>query len=126
MSGNELTLASLINSYRYFGYTLAPSAAPPNATNVGVAQWHAQNMAKGHYVALVASDGEDPFRRIVCSGGAPNVATSVIAVGYSTDPQGVFDGLQLDPGASAILANRNTKTSVSVGYSDGYWMIIIQ
>ncbi len=127
MSGKELTLANLINSYRRApGFGQGPVGVPPNAVNVGVAQWHVRDMDAHDYVGLVGWDGEDVFRRIVCSNGAPGVSTGVIAVGYSTDPQAVFEALQTDPGSIAIIGDATKKTSLSVGYRNGYWLIILQ
>src|SRR5439155_1191546 len=80
MTGNELTLANLIATHRY------ALGLPSDPINVGVAQWHARDMAENGYVGFIGSDGEDPNRRIVCSGGSANTIVGVIAVGYSTDP----------------------------------------
>lgn len=123
MSGGELTLANLINNGR--GAAQEP-ALPPSSINVGVAQFHAQQMAASGSFSFVGTDGEDIFRRIVCSGGIANVPTGVIAIGYSTDPQAVFAALQNDYGAFAVMYDFTFATNLSVGYSGGYWVIIIQ
>ena len=123
MSGNEVTLVNLINNMR--NHT-GLANLPVNRTIVGVAQYHALDMAASHQVSLVARDGEDPFRRIVCSGGAASVATGVVAVGRGTDPQLVFEAIQADISAFSTLYSPTYTLSLSVGYNDGYWMIIIQ
>ena len=126
MTDTESLLASLINGMR--GQSgLNPGAPDPIA--VGVAQFHARNMSNSPYVGLVATDGEDPFRRLVCSGGPGNRVTAVIAVGRGSDPNEVFDVLMEDFAARSILVSDNGGAGYSVlavGYSDGYWMIIMQ
>lgn len=82
-------------------------------------------MASQGYIGLVASDGEDVFRRIVCSGGPTSVQAGVIAVGFSTHPRSIFKAVTADLGASSILYGSTAYTSLSVGYDGGYWMIVI-
>jgi uncharacterized protein YkwD len=128
MSGNELTLANLINSYRTQVINNLPffPALNPDPTCVGVAQFHAADMAAHGYVGLVASDGEDALTRIVCSNSSlASTQTGVIAVGVSSDPNAVFAALNADLSASQILYSTPSFTSLSVGYNSGYWMIIL-
>jgi hypothetical protein len=121
MSGNELTLANLITLYR------GNNPLPPDPINVGVAQFQAADMAKHGAVSLVASDGEDALMRITCSGGTASTFTGVIVVGFSTDPQAVMNALQADVNAAFVIADvTDFANTVSVGYSNGYWMIILQ
>ena len=126
MTESENRLASLINGMR--GQSgLAPGDPDPIAT--GVAQFHARNMGATHSVGLVATDGEDPFRRLVCAGGPPNRVTAIIAIGQGTDPNEVFDVLMEDFVARSILVSDNGGANysvLSVGQSNGYWMIIMQ
>ena len=124
MNANALALANLITNYRAQLVIPLPAA---NAVDVGVAQWHAQDMATHNYVGLVGSDGEDPFRRMVCSGALGGKNTGIIAVGYSTNPQAVFDALISDFSANSLIVYSFGAqwSSIGVGYSNGYWMVIL-
>ena len=126
MNSTETALAVRIANYRTTIATLG--TGPQNTIMVGVARFHAADMAQHGYVGLVASDGEDPFRRIVCSSGAAGKLTGIIAVGHSTDPEAVFNAMLADFGALEILSDtsNNLTSSLSVGYSGGYWMVILQ
>ena len=82
-------------------------------------------MATHNYVGIVASDGEDAVQRIVCSGLVPN-AIGIVAIGYSTDPLAVYNAITQDEAAASLLIYSSVHyTSLSVGYSNGYWMVII-
>jgi uncharacterized protein YkwD len=120
MSGNALTLANLIATYRF------NDALPANPINVGVAQFQAADMAKAGVVSFIGTDGEDAAQRITCSGGAASTSVGIIAVGFSTSPQAVINALMTDPNSSQIILDQNFSNSISVGYDAGYWMIILQ
>ena len=124
MAGNEVTLANLRNGHR-LTVPGALKALPSDNIMVGVARYHAQDMANYAYLGLVAHDGEDPFRRIVCAGGAGGVQTGVIAAGYSTDPAQAYQAIIADSSASQVLYSSTVFISLSVGYSNGYWMVIV-
>jgi uncharacterized protein YkwD len=125
MNKSAQILANLIATYQGDIVT-----GPPNTTNVGVAQWHANDMATHGAVSLVGSDGEDALMRITCSGGTASTTTGVIAVGVDTDPQAIMNALLNDINANAMIQAFTTTNgatgSIAVGYSDGYWMIILQ
>ena len=123
MNGPAAALAQMINMDRN---NTQLGELQPDPVMVGVAQFQAEDMAKHGYVGLVASDGEDAFTRIVCSGGAASTSVGIIATGYSTDPGYVFAALNADYGGFSILYNSTFATSLSVGYSEGYWMIIME
>lgn len=122
MNGTAAFLADLINADRSQTFL---GNLPPNNILTGVAQFHAEDMAKHGSVGLIASDGEDPWTRVVCSGGPASTSVGVIAIGYSTDPQAVLAALNADTNAFGILYGFGFATSLSVGYSDGYWMILV-
>ena len=115
-------LSNYINQWRtvHFGGTVMS----PNAIMVGVAQWHAEDMANNDYVGIIGSDGEDPFVRVTCSGGPKNVGEGVIAIGYSTDPFQVFQAVISDLGCQAVIDPTFSFTTMSIGYYEGYWMIL--
>lgn len=117
-------MVNLINGLRV---QAGLGALGATTTPQGVAVFHAKDMAQHNYVGFVASDGEDVFRRLTCSGGMANVSTGVIAVGGSSSPNAVFDALQNDISSKNILLGNNFFfgwTSLTVGYSGGHWMII--
>ena len=116
MSGPELTLFNLLQS------PTGGSAGPDTLT--GVAKWHAQDMANSHSIGFVGSDGEDVYRRVTCSGTAGGTWIGVIAVGQSSDANAVMTAIKNDFAAYSILTAG--WTFVSVGQSDGYWMIILK
>jgi hypothetical protein len=127
MKGNAQILANLIATFR--GDDVGGST---NTINVGVAQWQAKNMSANNAVSLVGSDGEDALMRITCSGGTASTTTGVIAVGVSTNPQAVMNSLQNDINSSTMIqafapsTTKGTIGTISVGYDNGYWMIILQ
>ncbi len=123
MDANEQLLANLINNLR--GAAQEPPN-PPSAVNVGVAKFHAAEIAASGNMTFVGNDGEDMFRRIVCSGGLANTSTGIIIVGFSGDPHEVFRAIQDDYGAFGVMYNFAFQTNLSVGYSGGYWVIILQ
>jgi|ERR1043165_815751 uncharacterized protein YkwD len=129
MTATEQTLLKLINDFR--GGTGLKFLQPDAAGDiVGVAQWHAKDMAAHNAVAIVGSDGEDAFTHLGCAGGGANafagVATTVIALGYTTDPKAALNALLTNPAANAaILDPSQVMLFMGVGYSNGYWMIIM-
>lgn len=82
-------------------------------------------MAAHGYVGEVGSDGEDAIQRMVCSGAVLTKGAEVIAVGYSTDPYAVFEDINSNFAANQALYSGTAYTNLSVGYSNGYWMIVI-
>jgi uncharacterized protein YkwD len=127
MNSNAMTLAELIIDYR-LNAGISPALSATSTSSgilTGVAQWHAQDMAAHAYVGLVGSDGEDVFTRLANS-GYTNSYSGVIADGYSTDPQVVFDALISNYSSDTILLfNGQSFANIGVGYSDGYWMVIL-
>ena len=126
MSGNALTLANLIINYRaQAGLDSGTNLLQPNDILAGVAQWHANDMANNSYVGLVGSDGEDVYNRLTNSGYA-NKYAGAIADGYSTDPQAVFNEMITNYSSNSVLLfSGQPLTSIGVGYSNGYWMVIL-
>ena len=122
MNGPASVLANLISDYR------ARAGLPTvSANNVltGVAQVQADDMAASNAVGLVGTDGEDAFQRLANS-GYTNATVAVIAAGYSTDPTAVYDAMLTDNSANqALMLHNSTFNSIGVGYSNGYWMVIL-
>ena len=122
MNGPASVLANLISDYRAHAGLPTVSA---NDVLTGVAQVQADDMAASNAVGLVGTDGEDAFQRLANSGYA-NVTVAVIAAGYSTDPTAVYDAMLTDSSANqALLLGNSAFNSIGVGYSNGYWMVIL-
>ncbi len=123
MNAKATLLANRINNFRNLSQ-LNPLSA--DTAVVGAAAYHAAEISKNQEITMVASDGEDLLRRIVCSGGTAGTLTGVIVVGYSTDPNEVFSLLETDYGAFGVINNSNFSLNLSIAYDNGYWVIVLQ
>jgi hypothetical protein len=122
----ENQMIAAIRQYRA-GLGLSALNGAVSASAIGVAQWFADDMNTHDYVGLVGSDGEDFLHRFACSrGGTSPINGGVIAVGQSDNIADVLAFLEGEPNANAVLTlSGGGNTRLAVGYSNGYWMIII-
>src|SRR5207244_544903 len=82
MTPTEFQMVAAIRAYRI---SIGKSGlfGGPNAGVIGVAQWHANDMATNNYVGLVGSDGEDYLQRLANSDPNFILDGGVIAVRQS-------------------------------------------
>lgn len=90
-----------------------------DARVAAVAQAHADDMARRHYLAHENPDGQDPFDRLAAAGISYRAAAENIAQG-PRDGDGVFRLWWNSPGHKANMLNC-AYTRHGVAVREGYW-----
>jgi uncharacterized protein YkwD len=98
-----------------------------NSGAITVAYYHAEDMNGHSYVGLVASDGENVTQHLACTDPNQIMNGGAIMVGQSDSVTNVLNYITM-PNTSEYnvltLSGSNTSRLV-VGYSNGYWCILI-
>jgi hypothetical protein len=87
-----------------------------------VAFYHAEDMNGNSYVNLVASDGENVTQHLACMDGAIRNGGAVV-VGQSNNVTDVLNYMTSNNAALSVLSLN--RSHIAVGYSNGYWCVII-
>ena len=96
---------------------------PPAPAATTVAFFHAEDMNGNSYVNLVSSDGENVNQHLACMGG-PIVSGGTVVVGQSGNVADVLNYMVANGPSMNVLSMTNA-SHITVGYSNGYWCVII-